>query len=111
MSEALKEWQKQTPYKGPDDWVFASEVSFGNPLWPGTLWRRNIGPAIGRAKVDKPKLGWHSLRRSHASLALSPLVGASLRTVMEMMRHASPQMTLGTPEHQRRQSRGQQPNR
>jgi integrase len=60
----------------------------------GTLWQRNVAPAIDRAKIAKPKLGWHSLRRSYASLLLSS--GASLRVSMELMRHSTPEMTLST---------------
>jgi integrase len=63
--DALKVWREQSSYPASKDWVFASDVSFGKqPLWPGTLWRRNVVPAIERAGITKPKLGWHSLRRS-----------------------------------------------
>ncbi|MBS1816218.1 MAG: site-specific integrase [Acidobacteria bacterium] len=93
--EALKTWKEQSSYTAPDDWVFASDISFGKqPLWPGTLWRRNVAPAIERAKITKPKLGWHTLRRSYASLLLSN--GVSLRVSMELMRHSTPDMTLAT---------------
>jgi integrase len=93
--EALKVWRERSQYTEPDHWVFASEFHFGKqPLWPGTLWRRNVAPAIDRAEVKKQKLGWHSLRRSYASLLLSS--GASLRVSMELMRHSTPEMTLGT---------------
>ena len=93
--EALTAWKEKSTFTAPGDWVFASELSFGKqPLWPGTLWRRNVAPAIDRAKVNKPKLGWHSLRRSFASLLLA--TGASLRVSMELMRHSSAEMTLGT---------------
>ena len=75
--------------------MFASEFNFGKqPLWPGTLWRRNVAPAIERAGISKPKLGWHSLRRSYASLLFSS--GASLRVSMELMRHSTAEMTLAT---------------
>jgi len=87
--------QERASYTSPDDWVFASEVSFGRqPLWPGTLWRRNVAPAIKQAGITKPKVGWHSLRRSYASLLLSS--GASLRVSMELMRHSTAEMTLST---------------
>lgn len=93
--EALKTWREKSSYTKPDDWVFASDISFGKqPLWPGTLWQRNVAPAIDRAQITKPKLGWHSLRRSYASLLLSS--GASLRVSMELMRHSTPEMTLST---------------
>ena len=93
--EALKVWKAKAAYTASGDWVFASEFHFGKqPLWQGTLWRRNVVPAIGRAGITKPKLGWHSLRRSFASLLLSS--GASLRVSMELMRHSTAEMTLGT---------------
>jgi len=93
--EALNAWREKSQYKEADNWVFASEFHFGKqPLWPGTLWQRNVAPAIDRAKVKKSKLGWHSLRRSYASLLLSS--GASLRVSMELMRHSTPEMTLST---------------
>jgi integrase len=93
--EALEAWKKKASYAAPDDWLFASELSFGKqPLWPGTLWRRNVAPAITRAEVNKPKLGWHTLRRSYASLLFA--TGASLRVSMELMRHSTAEMTLAT---------------
>jgi integrase len=48
--------------------------------------------AAQRAKVNKPKLGWHSLRRSYASLLLA--TGASRRVSMDLMRHSTADMTL-----------------
>jgi integrase len=93
--EALLAWKQRSIFVGPHDWVFASKLSLGSqPLWPGTLWQRNVAPAIARANINKPKLGWHSLRRSYASLLLS--TGASLRVSMELMRHSTAEMTLAT---------------
>ena len=92
---ALDAWKKQSSHAAVEDWLFASEVSFGRqPLWPGTLWRRNVAPAIIRARVNKPKLGWHTLRRSYASLLFA--TGANLRVSMELMRHSTAEMTLAT---------------
>jgi integrase len=93
--EALTAWKAKAAYTATGDWVFASEFHFGKqPLWPGTLWRRNVVPAIERAGITKPKLGWHTLRRSFASLLFS--TGASLRVSMELMRHSTAEMTLAT---------------
>ena len=50
--------------------------------------------AIERAGITKLKLGWHTLRRSYASLLLS--TGISLRVNMELMRHSTPDITLAT---------------
>jgi len=93
--EALRAWKELTLFSHSEDWIFASDFHFGKqPLWPGTLWQRNVAPAIERAGINKPKLGWHTLRRSYASLLLSS--GASLRISMELMRHSTVEMTLGT---------------
>lgn len=93
--EALKVWREKSSYTEPENGVFASDVSFGKqPYWPGTLWRRNVAPAIERTGIIKPGLGWHTLRRSYASLLLSS--GASLRVSMELMRHSTAEMTLQT---------------
>jgi integrase len=92
--EALQGWRAKSSFREPDNWVFASGSSFGKqPYWPGSLWRRNVVPAIGRVSITKPNLGWHTLRRSYASLLLSS--GISLRVSMELMRHSTPEMTLG----------------
>jgi integrase len=94
-ADALKAWKEKSSHSAPDDWVSASDVSFGmQPLWPGTLWRRNVVPAIKGTGITKPKLGWHTLRRSYASLPLS--TGISLGVCMELMRHSTPDMTLAT---------------
>jgi integrase len=92
--EALQVWRAKSSFCQPDDWIFASEISFGKqPYWPATLWRRNVVPAIERAGITKSNLGWHTLRRTYASLLLSS--GISLRVSMELMRHSTPEMTLG----------------
>jgi integrase len=93
--EALQAYRAKASYSAPDDWVFASDMSFGKqPFWPGTLWQRNVTPAIIRAGISKPKVGWHTLRRTYASLLFS--TGANLRVSMELMRHSTAEMTLAT---------------
>jgi integrase len=92
--EALQGWRAKSSFREPGDWIFASGISFGKqPSWPGSLWRRNVVPAIGRAGITKPYLGWHTHRRSYVSLLLSS--GISLRVSLELMRHSAPEMTLG----------------
>ena len=76
------------------DWVFASPYELGaRPYWPGTVRRRHIIPTALQVGIEK-KLGWHTFRRTTATLLLSG--GASIRVTQELMRHASPVMTLGT---------------
>jgi len=94
MTTALRGWREATPYKRGEDWVFASPQSGGrNPLWPNTVLERHVKPAAIRAGITK-KVSWHTFRRTFATLLLSS--GATVKTAQELMRHASPTMTLGT---------------
>jgi integrase len=94
IAGVLMAWKKQTSYSKPSDWVFASPFELGvQPYWPGTIMRRHISPAALRAGITK-RIGWHTFRRTTATLLLSN--GATIRVTQELMRHASPVMTLGT---------------
>ncbi len=62
-AEALKAWRDKSSYTKPESWVFASDAMFGRqPLYAGSLWLKNIAPAIARAGITKPKLRWHTLQ-------------------------------------------------
>ena len=93
LAEALSGWKRQTSFNRGEDWVWASPATLGGkPYWPDAVLKRHILPAADRAGVDK-RIGWHSFRRTLATLLLSS--GASVKTAQELLRHASPQMTLG----------------
>jgi integrase len=94
LASVLESWKQQTSYSKPSDWVFASPYYLGaKPYWPDVLLKRHIRPAAKRAGITK-HIGWHTFRRTTATLLLS--TGASIRVTQELMRHASPVMTLGT---------------
>ena len=94
LANALSNWRRQTSFAGPTDWVFASPHAFGRqPYWPDAVLKRHVLPAAGRAGIEK-RIGWHSFRRTLATLLQSS--GASVKTTQELLRHASPVMTLGT---------------
>ncbi len=94
LASVLESWKKQTKYTASHDWVFASPAAFGQmPYWPDMLLKRHIRPAAVAARISK-KIGWHTFRRTTATLLLS--TGASIRVTQELLRHASPVMTLGT---------------
>lgn len=94
LANVLVSWKQQTSYSKPGDWVFASPYDLGaKPYWPDMLLKRHIRPAAIAAGISK-KIGWHTFRRTTATLLLS--IGASIRVTQELMRHASPVMTLGT---------------
>ena len=61
------------------------------PYWQDSLMRKVIWPAAKRAGISK-RIGWHTFRRSLASL----LVGenAPVKLTQEIMRHANARITL-----------------
>jgi len=94
LSSSLQSWREQTDFALPNDWVFASPQALGKkPYWPDAVLKRHVLPAAERAGIAK-KIGWHSFRRTLATLLQSS--GASVKTTQELLRHASPVMTLGT---------------
>lgn len=94
LAFALNRWKGQTQYSKPGDWVFASGFSAGRtPYWPGMILERVIQPAAREIGIAK-RIGWHTFRRTVATLLLSS--GADVKVAQDLMRHASPVMTLGT---------------
>jgi integrase len=92
VTDALARWREQTLYKEPTDWVFPSPKMGGKqPYWQDSLMRKVIWPAAKRAGITK-RIGWHTFRRSLATL----LVGenAPVKLTQEMMRHANARITL-----------------
>ena len=49
LATALHDWRKQTPYRHPEDWVFASPKMKGRqPYWPETSLKCFVRPAAKR---------------------------------------------------------------
>lgn len=93
LAIALENWKKQTSFPEPEHWVFASPLSVGKrPYWPDAVLKRHVYPAAKRANITK-HIGWHSFRRTLATLLQSS--GASVKTTQELLRHASPGITMG----------------
>jgi integrase len=94
LAFTLKTWQEQTSYSEPSDWVFASPYDLGrNPYWPSTVLQKVIQPAAREAGILK-RIGWHTFRRTTATWLLANR--ETIKTAQELMRHATPTMTLGT---------------
>jgi integrase len=66
-------------------------VNGRKPYWPETLLRCHVQPAARRLKIAKA-LGWHSFRRTFATVLNGG--GEDVKTVQELMRHASSRLTL-----------------
>jgi integrase len=78
---------------GPDAFVFASET--GGPMHYRNVVRRGLDKAIETAGLDldgKPKLHWHSLRDTAASLMITE--GLPVTYVSRQLGHADPSITL-----------------
>jgi integrase len=92
LADALRYWRRQTWYRQPEDWVFASPKMHGRqPYWPETLLRCYVKPAAKRLGITK-QIGWHSFRRTFATLLKG--TGEDVKTVQELMRHANSRLTM-----------------
>jgi integrase len=92
LANALLEWSGQTPYRQPEDWVFASPKMNGKqPYWPETMLKCYVQPIAKQLGITK-KIGWHTFRRSFATL----LTGSNenTKTTQELMRHANAGITM-----------------
>lgn len=91
LAETLMQWRSQTPYAEPGDWMFASPSMGGKqPYWPERL-RRLLQESAKKIGIAK-KIGWHTFRRTLSSLLIEN--GNDIKTVQEMLRHASVRITL-----------------
>ena len=72
-AQDLRKWYRLTPYRNPEDWVFASNSSRAGskrgkqPLWLQTIMRYHIHPVVRELRIDK-RVSWHTFRRTYSSL-------------------------------------------
>jgi integrase len=97
LAAFLREWQRQTVYCGPGDWVFASDRLNGKqPRTANMLVEDHLRPAAVRAGVikegEKVRFGFHNLRHS----LVTYLVNANVdpKTVQALARHSDVHTTL-----------------
>jgi integrase len=91
LAEMLWSWKLRIPYKGPRDWVSASPHKKGRqPYWPGSLFRAHVVPALKEAGITA-SVGWHTLRHTFGTLMNAN--GEDLKTIQEMLRHATFRVT------------------
>ena len=92
VTDALKAWRGLSLYPNADDYCFPSPKMGGQqPYWPCAMLRRIIRPAAVRAKITK-RIGWHTLRRTLATLLVGQ--GTSVKLTQEMLRHANSRITM-----------------
>ena len=96
-AQLLQSWFQATPYRNPEDWVFASNSSRAGekrgkqPLWLQTIMRYHIQPVVERLGITK-RVSWHTFRRTFATLLKAN--GEDIKVVQELLRHGSTRVTL-----------------
>jgi integrase len=98
----IREWQQQTPYGQPTDWMFASTKLKGKqPRVANMLVEDYLRPAAVKVGVlkegEKVRFGFHNLRHSLASFLVRK--GTDVKTVQKMLRHSDVATTLGIYAH------------
>lgn len=99
LADVLIKWKRRSPFKLPDDLVFAGRGRAGKSALDSTCVERErliqAGMDIGYGKVSgKPieYLGWHTLRRSYATWLSA--AGASPAVMMRLLRLVTPPRPL-----------------
>jgi integrase len=97
----LQDWQKETVYGRPSDWVFASTRCKGKkPRSASVLAFDHLRPAALAAGVKiKPgqRFGFHNFRHGLASWLVNK--GTDVKTVQSLLRHSNVKTTLGLYTH------------
>lgn len=104
----IRQWQEQTPYGQPTDWVFASTGLKGKqPRVANMLVEDHLRPAAVRMGVlkqgEKVRFGFHNLRHSLASFLVRK--GTDVRTVQKILRHSDVSAMLGIYAHKMSEDR------
>jgi integrase len=93
----LLTWFRETPFREPEDWVFATNSNRAGkkrgkqPLWLSTVMRYHIDPVVRLLGIRK-RVGWHTFRRTYATLLKAN--GEDVKVVQELLRHGSSRVTL-----------------
>jgi integrase len=93
----LLAWYRQTPYREPEDWVFATDSARAGkkrgkqPLWLSKIMQYHIQPLVRKLGINK-HVGWHTFRRTFTSLLTAN--NENVKVVQDLLRHASSKVTL-----------------
>ncbi len=96
-AQDLRAWYRETPYREPGDWVFASNSNRAGkkrgkqPLWLSSIMRYHIQPVVKRLGIDK-RVAWHTFRRTYSTLLHAN--GEDVKVVQELLRHGSVKVTM-----------------
>jgi integrase len=100
--DALLEWESQSDYDGPGDFVFPSHRHKGKkPLDLAAVLQRKIQPAF--TKVGITGVGWHTFRHTVGTMLAE--MGKHQLTIRDYLRHSNLHVTnkylQATPESKR----------
>jgi integrase len=94
LLEALLTWRQQAKWREPEDWIFASRINKGRrPYRAETSMRKYIIPAAQGVGINK-RIGWHTFRHTYCTFLKA--VGADIKVMQELLRHASSRVTMDT---------------
>ena len=101
LADCLRNWNRETMYGRPNDWVFASTRSKGRkPRSSSVLTWDHLRPAAIAAGVKLRKgqrFGFHNFRHGLASWLVNQ--GTDVKTVQGLLRHSNVSTTLGLYAH------------
>lgn len=93
----LLAWYRQTAYRKPGDWVFATDSARAGercgkqPLWLSKVMQYHIQPLVKSLGISK-RVSWHTFRRTFTSLLTAN--NENVKVVQDLLRHASSRVTL-----------------
>jgi integrase len=96
-AQDLLAWYRVTPYREPEDWVFASNCNRAGqkrgkqPLWLQSIMRYHIQPVVKELGIDK-RVSWHTFRRTYTTLLQANR--EDVKVVQELLRHGSVKVTM-----------------
>jgi integrase len=96
-AQDLNDWFRETPYRAPEDWVFASNSRRAGkkrgkqPLWLSSIMRYHIQPVVKELGIQK-LVSWHTFRRTYTSLLTAN--NENVKVVQELLRHGSVRITM-----------------
>lgn len=85
----IREWQQETPYGQPTDWVFASTRLEGKrPRVANMLVEDHLRPAAMKAGVIKEAEKVRFRFHNHSLATFLEQKGTDVKTVQKMLRHS-----------------------